>query len=146
METDVATPSDFLGIFTVATLPAAGAGNKSMTCFVTDMNGGTLMVSNGTSWSTVTTKRILTFDGTTDGSGNFSATFTPAFAAIPHINPVCYPPADSTTRVRVTAASTGGFTVKTEKNNTVTVLSLDVLALGTANVPSVPVRVVVIES
>ena len=96
--------------------------------------------------STGTGKRMETYNGVTDGSGDYSVTFAKPFPSVPHINPVCYPPADSTTRVRVTAASTTGFTVKTEKNSGVTVLSVDVLALSTANMAGIPVRVVVVES
>lgn len=91
-------------------------------------------------------KRWETYSGTTDASGNYSAVFASAFSAVPHVNPVTYPAADSTTRVRVTAVSTTGFTVKTEKNSGVSVLGLDVLGLGTVNVASVPVRVLVVES
>lgn len=91
-------------------------------------------------------KRMETYAFTTDANGDFSIVFAPAFKITPHVNPVCYPAADSTTRVRVTAASNTGFTVKTEKNSGLTVLGIDVLGLATANVPSVPVRVVVVES
>ncbi len=114
--------------------------------YVTDRPGGAgYMMCTGAAWVTPL-KRIETYNGTTDASGNYSVVYSPAFAATPHVNPVVYPAGDAITRVRVTAASATGFTVKTEKNNTLNVLGLDVLALGTVNVASVPVRIVVIES
>lgn len=132
------------GEYSRATLPSASA-NKERLAWVTDCPNLGVMWSDGTNWNTLS-KRVETYSGTTNASGDYSVVFTTPYAATPHVNPVCYPDADSTTRVRVTAASNTGFTVKTEKNNTVTVLSLDVLALGTANVPSTPVRVLVVES
>lgn len=133
------------GNYTVAGLPTAGV-NYHVLAWVTDKPGGAgFMVSDGSGWVN-TDKRVDTYSGTTDGSGNFSATFTTPFLATPNIQPVTYPAADSTTRVRVTSVDQNGFSVKTEKNGTLNILGLDVLALGTANVPSVQVRVLVVES
>jgi hypothetical protein len=145
METEASPLSDFLGIFPFASLPPAGT-NSSKMAYCPDVGTGALMISNGSTWLTISTKRIVTYDSTTDGSGNYSVTFNPAFASTPHVNPVCYPAADSVTRVRVTAASNTGFTVKTERNPSIDVLGIAVLQVGTANVPNTPVRVVVIES
>ncbi len=139
------TPSNFLiGDWTQASLPPANQ-HPNMAAWVTDCPGFSVMISDGATWRTIG-KRTETYSGTTDGSGNYSVTFTTPYDTIPHINPVTYPSADAVTRVRVTSASENGFTVKTEKNNAVSILAIDVLAIGTANVPSVPVRVLVIES
>lgn len=133
------------GSFTVATLPFAAA-NYHKLAWTTDRPGGPgFMVSDGNTWDE-TTKRIESFPGTTNGSGDFTVVFSPAYDATPNIQPVTFPAADSTTRVRVTVASATGFTVRTERNNTLTVLGLDVLGLGVSAVPSVPVRVLVVES
>lgn len=91
-------------------------------------------------------KRIEMYSGTTDGSGDYAVVFAKAFPAVPHINPVTYPAADSDTRARVIAASTTGFTIRTEKNVGLVVLSLTVLGFGTSPVTGVPVRVLVVES
>ena len=91
-------------------------------------------------------KRIETYDGTTDVSGNFSVVYSFGFPAIPHVNPVIYPPGDAITRVRVTTSSATGFTVTTEKNNMATVLGVDLLGNGTTIVPFVPVRILVASS
>jgi len=145
VDTSAFTPSAFLpGEWTRATLPAA-ANHENMGAWVTDCPGFSVMISDGTIWRTIG-KRTETYSGTTDASGNYAVTFATPYSATPHISPVTFPAADATTRVRVTAAAPTGFTVKTEKNNAVTVLAIDVLAIGTANVPSIPVRVLVVES
>lgn len=85
------------------------------------------------------------YTGVTNATGDFYVVFAVPFIA-PDVMPVCYPPADATTRVRVTAVSQNGFTVKTERNSGVNVLGIDVLLLAASNVPSIPVRVIVVES
>lgn len=145
VETASALYAEFLGIFaTASAIPSAAASNDGKLAYVSDTKQ--LMLSNGTSWVAVTTKRVETYNGTTNASGDYTVTFATQYGTTPHVNPVCYPPADSTTRVRVTAVSTTGFTVKTERNPSVDVLGIAVLQVGTANVTGVPVRVVVVES
>lgn len=100
------------------------------------------MFCDGVSWVSMG-KRTESFIGTTDGSGLFSVVFSPAYPVTPDIQPVTIPPADSVTRVRLTAASATGFTVRTETNSSVTILSISVLGFATTAVPSVPVRVFV---
>lgn len=91
-----------------------------------------------------TGKRVEVYEGTTDGSGNYTVTFAVAFIATPHVDPVCCPTADPITRVRVTVRSTTGFTVHTEKNATVNLLGIDILGIGTVTVATVPVSVAVV--
>lgn len=143
--TTPAVPSQFLpGEWLISELPPA-ADNRDKVAIVIDGPGFTVRMSNGVYWAALG-KRTETYNGTTDASGNYAITFATAFAAVPHINPVAYPAADSVTRIRVTSASVSGFTVKSEKNATVNLLGIDILGIGTANVASVPVRVLVIES
>jgi len=133
------------GSFTFATLPSAAA-NRNKLAWTSDMGAtGTYCVSDGTMWEPVDLKRIETYNGVTNASGDYTVVFPVPYAVAPHINPQTSPSADSITRVRVTARSTTGFTVKTEKNATVNLLGVDILGIGTANVPSVPVQVVVVE-
>lgn len=99
-----------------------------------------------TNTTSLAQKRIETYSGTTDGGGDFTVVFPQAFAAIPHINPVGYPPIDADTKVRLIAASATGFTVRTEKNLGLTVLGLTVLGFGSTPFAGVPVRVLVVES
>lgn len=138
------------GTFTVAGLnsdyPPNVADFAGRYAYCSDKPGGAgFMVCDGVSW-TSPLKRVETFAGTTDATGNYSITYSPAYGATPHVSPVIYPPGDSITRVRLTAASATGFTVKTEKNATVNLLGVDILGIGTGNVASVPVRVLVVES
>jgi hypothetical protein len=132
------------GQFMFATLPPA-IDNKLYLAYATDINGGSYCVSDGIVWRPVDMKRIEAYSGTTDASGNFSVTYLVPYNTIPYVGPSTYPNADATTRVRVTASSTTGFTVHTEKNSTVTILTIDVLSPGVIAVGSVPVRVLVIE-
>jgi hypothetical protein len=133
------------GNYTTAAMPSAGINYHALV-WVTDRPGGAgFMLSDGSGWVS-TDKRVETYSGTTDASGNFSVAYVPAFAITPNVQPVAYPPADSTTRTRVTSTDQNGFTIKTERNATVTILAIDVLSIGTANVPGVPVRVMVVEN
>lgn len=91
-------------------------------------------------------RRVETYSGVTNGSGDYAAVYSPEFPTVPNVQPVTYPNADAITRVRVTASTTAGFTVRTERNNTVNLLGVDILGLGTAAVASVPVRVLVTET
>ncbi len=140
-----------VGTFTVAQLnsqyPSSDLSMAGRYAYVSDRPGGAgfMVCDPALGWVNVL-KRIETYSGTTDASGNYTVVFATPFTAAPHVNPVTFPAADSTTRVRVTAASTTGFTVKTEKNPSIDVLGIAVLQVGTANVASVPVRVLVIES
>lgn len=138
-------PEIIPGAFTMAATPSASINYHRM-CWVTDRPGGAgLMLSDGSNWLTVD-KRSDCYAGTTNGSGQFSKVYDTPFQSIPHVNPVCDVGADSTTRVRLIASSTAGFTVQTEKNSGLQVLGIDVLGLATAAVPTVPVRVFVTES
>lgn len=138
-------PAPFIpGAWTVPTLPTASAANLDLMAWCTDVNG--YMVSDGAQWRQINCKRFECFNGSTDASGNYSVSYVTPYAAIPNVQPVTYPPASATTRVRVTASTVNGFTVKTETNAGVTVLGIDVLSLATANVAGVPVRILVVES
>lgn len=133
------------GTWLTAALPTA-AQNDHKIAWVTDRPGGAgLMFCDGAAWR-MPLRRVESFSGVTNGSGDFSGTFTPEYPTVPNVQPVTYPGADSITRVRVSAASTAGFTVRTERNSTVNLLGVDILSLGTAAVASVPVRVLVTES
>lgn len=131
------------GPFLMANVPPASS-SQSMLVYVTDVNGGCYMSSNGTEWRPVINRRVELYAGTTDGSGNYTVVYPTPFSSEPHVNATTYPPADADTRVRLTASSVNGFTVRTEKNVGLSVLSLTVLGFGTSAVASVPVRVAVV--
>lgn len=143
-ETSVARTYPFIdGPFLFANLPPA-AQSQSLLAYVSDVQGGTYMSSNGVEWRPVINRRVELYAGTTNGSGDYTVTYPTPFTVEPHVNATTYPPADADTRVRLTASSVNGFTVRTEKNVGLSVLSLTVLGFGTAPVAGVPVRVAVV--
>lgn len=91
-------------------------------------------------------KREETYSLVTNASGDVSYTFVPPFKSVVNIQPVCMPPVDSLTRVRVVAKDLNGFTLKTERNTpaAVALISLTVALAGTENVPGVNVDVLAI--
>lgn len=131
------------GPFLLANLPPASQSQQIL-AYVTDVNGGCYMSSNGTEWRPVINRRVELYAGTTNGSGDYTVVYAMPFSVEPHVNPTTYPPADADTRVRLTASSVTGFTVRTEKNQGLSVLGLTVLGFGTTAVASVPVRVAVV--
>lgn len=133
------------GDWAFATLPDASENSHKL-AWVTDRPGcAGFMFSDGTNWR-MPQRRIETYGGTTNGSGDFAGVYAPEFQTVPNVQPVTYPAADGTTRVRVSASSTAGFTVRTERNATVNLLGVDILGLATSAVASVPVRVLVTET
>jgi hypothetical protein len=139
------SPDVLPGTYTLGTIPVASA-NYHKIAWVTDRPGGPgFMMSDGSAW-VIPNKRIESYSGTTNGSGDFTVVYSPAFSSAPNVQPVTYPPADGITRVRVTSADASGFTVRTERNASVTILSIDVLSIGVSGVSGVPVRVLVTES
>lgn len=71
-------------------------------------------------------KRIELFQGTTNGSGDYSVIFIPAYAVAPHVNPEILPQTDQTLMVRVSAVSTNGCTIHVERREVVTILGINV--------------------
>jgi len=139
------SPDVLPGNYTQGSLPIA-SGSYHKIAWVTDRPGGAgFMMSDGSSWL-IPNKRIESYSGTTNGSGDYTVVYSPAFSVTPNVQPVTYPPADGVTRVRVTASDANGFTVRTERNASVTILSIDVLSIGVSGVSGVPVRVLVTES
>lgn len=88
-------------------------------------------------------QRVETYEGVTDGAGQFAVAYPTPFNATPNVNPQCQPPANSTTRVRVIARDRFGFTVQTETNPGLSVLTVTVLGLATTPVATVAVAVLV---
>jgi hypothetical protein len=89
-------------------------------------------------------RRMETYEGTTNGSGDYTVVYSIPFSVVPNVHPVIAPTADSNVRVRVSNSTVNGFTVRTEKSVGITVLGLDVLGLSASATPSVPVEVTVI--
>lgn len=144
VETAVVRSHPFIdGPFLFANLPPANQ-TQQLLAYVSDVQGGCYMSSNGVEWRPIINRRVELYAGVTNGSGDFVVTYATPFQAEPHVNPVTYPPADADTRVRLTASSINGFTVRTEKNVGLTVLGLTLLGFGTNAVSAVPVRIAVV--
>lgn len=92
-------------------------------------------------WQTLPSKRVETYSGTSDASGNYTVSYTTAFGSTPDVQPQIQASGSSDTRtIRITASSTTGFTVNVRNRNEV----LGLLPTYT-NVQSISVSVLVTE-
>lgn len=91
-------------------------------------------------------KRIVTLSGTTDASGNVAFTFSPAFAATPHIA-VMLQAGNTRQFSRITAASATGCTINAfQQNQTLlSLLGLDILTAGVTAISGAIIRIMATE-
>jgi hypothetical protein len=89
-------------------------------------------------------KRVETYLGSTDGSGNYTVTYSPAFSTTPDVQPQLQAGTASQI-VRITASSTTGFTVNVTNRSSVTLLGFDLLLASTTVVSGSSVGVLVTE-
>lgn len=87
-------------------------------------------------------KRIETYLGTTDGSGNYTVTYGTAFSSTPDVQPQLQSGTTSQL-VRITSTSTTGFTVQVTNRASVTLLGIEVLLAATTAVSGASVGVLV---
>lgn len=137
-------PIVLAGTYTVAGLPAAESYPMNFAWVTDDPVNPQLYWSNGTSWKQ-SAKRQESFSGTTDGSGNFSGTFTPSFSTAPNTQPVIVNGTDLMV-FRLTANSVSGFTVNVVQRVKLTVLGIDLLSFNATPVSGQAVKVMVFES
>lgn len=90
-----------------------------------------------------TVRRMETFLGVTDTSGNYSVVYSTAYPATPHISPVLVS-ATPTQVVRITSSTATGFTVNVTNRASVTLLSIDILLSATTPMVGAPVSVAVL--
>lgn len=91
--------------------------------------------ATGATGATGPSRRIETFHGTTNASGDYTATFSPgAYPTVPAVDAIIRVPPNSRQSVRITALSTTSVTVKVEERGVLSVLGLDVLAGSPTNV------------
>lgn len=76
-----------------------------------------------------TAKRVETFLGNTDSSGNYTVTYDTPFDVVPDVQPQIQAGTPSQV-ARITSSTTTGFTVQVTQRNTVSLLGVEVL-LGT---------------
>lgn len=89
-------------------------------------------------------KRIETYNATTDTNGLISITYTTPFAAAPNVQPGPPPSADMSW-VLVSSTATG-CSLRLVQRATLTVLSLQVLAGTVANVAGSPAKILIVEA
>lgn len=88
-------------------------------------------------------KRIETYTGTTNATGQVIVTYPTAFSAIPNVQP---PPPILPNQVwTITSSTTTGFTAVLSQRNTITLLSVEVLLGAVVPVSGSAVQIVVIE-
>lgn len=89
-------------------------------------------------------RRIETYFGSTDGNGDYSITYAPAFAEIPCVLPDLISTANSQTW-RISSSTVEGFTVRVEQRSQVTVLGVQVVGFTTTPVAGAELNVTVME-
>lgn len=91
-------------------------------------------------------RRIFSGTGTTDGSGNVTFTFTPAFPSVPVAVAQIGPSADAAlVEARITALSASSCTLNVRRSPAVVILGLSVLEVP-QNAVGAPVQLVAIEA
>lgn len=89
-----------------------------------------------------TQKRIETYTGTTNASGQIVVTYPTAFPAVPNVQP---PPPSAANQVWTLVSSTAsGFTIQLNQRNVVTLLSIEVLLGATVPVVGASAQVLVV--
>lgn len=73
-----------------------------------------------------TVRRLETFNGTTDASGNFTVTYSTPYPAVPDVQPQLTAGTASQV-VRITSNTVNGFTVNVTNRASVTLLAIEVL-------------------
>lgn len=94
-----------------------------------------------------TAKRQETYSGTTNASGNYTVTFSVAYAVAPNIQASISNQSNVQYQIRVSAVSTTGFTINVNQRNTafLSLLGLDILTAGVTNISGAVVDVLVTE-
>lgn len=89
-----------------------------------------------------TQKRIETYTGTTNASGQITVTYATAFPSAPNVQP---PPPTAANQVWTVVSNTvSGFTLQLNQRNTVTLLSVEVLLGATVPVSGAAAQVLVV--
>jgi hypothetical protein len=91
-------------------------------------------------------KRIVKFIGTTNASGNYTATFSPTFSVPPNIQANIVNQASTNQFIKITSIDVNGFTVNVFQRGSVTLLGVEVLLAATTNVSGATVHVLVSET
>lgn len=87
-------------------------------------------------------KRVETYAGSTDGSGNYTVTYSTPFSTVPDVQPQIQSGTPSQV-VRITSSTTTGFTVQVTNRASVSLLGIEVLLASTTPVSGSSVGVLV---
>lgn len=115
-------------------------------CWSTGATSGTYgMVAVNNKGQVLWGKRQEVYSGTTNGSGNYTVTFSTPYSVAPNIQASISNQSAVNQSIRVSSVSTTGFTVNVYQRNSVTLLSVEVLLAATVNVSGATVDVLVTE-
>jgi len=89
-----------------------------------------------------TVRRLETFNGSTDASGNFTATYSTPYTSVPDVQPQLTAGTPSQV-VRITSNTVNGFTVNVTNRASVTLLAIEVLLAATTPVSGAAISVLV---
>lgn len=89
-------------------------------------------------------KRIVVYKGTTNASGDYTVTYSPAFAAVPAV--LVQPPSWTNHSIQIISSTVSGFTVRVLSRAVLSVLALEVLAGAATGVSGASVVVTVVEA
>lgn len=89
-------------------------------------------------------KRVETYVGVTNGSGNYSVVYATPFSSVPDVQPQMQS-GTFNQFIRITSSTTTGFTVNVGQRNAATVLGVELLLAATVAVNGASVGVLVTE-
>ena len=89
-----------------------------------------------------TVRKVETFNGVTNASGNYTVTYATPYATVPDVQPQLTAGTPCQV-VRITASTTTGFTVQVTNRGSVTLLAIEILLAATTLVSAAAVSVLV---
>lgn len=92
-------------------------------------------------------RRIVVASGTTNGTGDVTFAFSPAFSSPPHVSPTITVQSVPAQRCRLTAVSASSCTVRVETQDQafLSLLGLNILTSGVTPLPGATVSITAIE-
>lgn len=90
-----------------------------------------------------TVRKMETFSGVTDASGNYTVTYSTPYPSVPHVSPQLTA-GTAAQVVRVTSSTVNGFTVAVTNRASVTLLAVELLLASTTPVVGAAVSVAVL--
>lgn len=111
------------------------------------ISGSTISISSGNSVLLPAVKRVETYTGTTDASGNYTITFSTVYSVAPNIQASIRNQSNIQQQIRVSSISTTGFTINVSQRNTLLsgLLGVEILLATTSNVNGASVDILVTE-